>query len=167
MKRYFLFQQIIISLPENRNNMDKTYLFPIGNEKADYQARKKFIVNFYANWIVANTTKHIFNKSLGSFIEVKYLSINETAGKAAYNYKSTLAVTFLTEILENAKAKKDRNGNLVFEIPKEDAKKQKRFSKMFIMYYEKSAFGKIKLTVGELRGSGQRVQYCITAIEND
>jgi hypothetical protein len=34
------------------------------------------------------------------------------------------------------------------------------------MYYEKPAFGKIKLTVGELRGSGQRVQYCITAIEN-
>jgi hypothetical protein len=147
--------------------MDKTYPFPIGTEKEDYQARKKYISNFYTNWMAANTTKHIFNKSLSSFIEVKYLSINETAGKAAYNYKSTLAVTFLTEILENAKAKKDRNGNLIFEKPKEDAKKQKRFSKMFIMYYEKPAFGKIKLTVGELRGSGQRVQYCITAIEND
>jgi hypothetical protein len=35
------------------------------------------------------------------------------------------------------------------------------------MFYEKSAFGKIKLIVGELRGSGQKVQYCITAIEND
>ena len=147
--------------------MNTNYPFPIGNEKEDYQARKKFIANFYANWIAANTTKHIFNKSLNSFIEVKYLSMNETAGKAAYNCKSTLAVTFLTEILENAKAPKDKNGNLVFENPKEDAKKQKRFSKMFIMYYEKPAFGKIKLTVGELRGSKQRVQYCVTAIEND
>ena len=85
--------------------------------KEDYQARKKFITDFYANWIATNTTKHIFNKSLNSFTEVKYLSMNETAGKAAYNYKSTLAVTFLTEILENAKAKKDRKGNLIFESP--------------------------------------------------
>jgi len=147
--------------------MNEIYPFPIGKEKEDYQARKKFINNFYINWISANTTKRIFNHSLNSFIEVKHLSINETAGKAAYNYKSTLAVTFLTEILENAIAKKDKNGDLIFEKPKEGAKKQKRFSKMFIMYYEKPAFGTIKLTVGELRGSGQRVQYCITAIEND
>ena len=34
------------------------------------------------------------------------------------------------------------------------------------MYYDKPDFGKIKLTVGELRGSVQKVQYCITAIEN-
>ena len=79
-----------------------------GSTKEDYLARKKFISDFYVNWIVANTTKQIFNKSLNSFIEVKYLSINETAGKAAYNYKSTVAVTFLTEILENAKVQKDK-----------------------------------------------------------
>jgi hypothetical protein len=36
---------------------------------------------------------------------------------------------------------------------------------MFIMGYDKADFGKIKLTVGELRGSGQKLQYCITAIE--
>jgi hypothetical protein len=147
--------------------MATTYSFPIGIGKEDYQERKKFIVNFYANWIAANTTKHIFNKSLNSFIEVKYLSINETAGKAAYNFKSTLAVTFLTEILENAKAKIDRGGNLIFENPKEKVKNQKRFSKIFTMFYEKPDLGKIKLTVGELRGSKQKVQYCITAIEND
>ena len=147
--------------------MNENYPFPIGVEKEDYLARKKFIADFYANWIAANTTKHIFNKSLNCFIEVKYLSINETAGKAAYNYKSTLAVTFLTEILENAKAKKDKDGNPISEIPKVNVKNQGRFSKIFTMHYEKDTFGKIKLTVGELRGSGQRVQYCITAIEND
>jgi hypothetical protein len=149
------------------DNKTDNYPFSSGNEKEDYQARKKFISHFYTNWIIANPTKHIFNKSLNSFIEVKYLSINETAGKAAYNFKSTLAVTFLTEILENAKAKKDKNENLLFELPKEKVKNQERFSKIFTMYCEKPVFGKIKLTVGELRGSGQRVQYCITAIEND
>ena len=137
-----------------------------GNTKEDYLARKKFISDFYANWIVANTTKRLFNQSLNSFIEVKYLSINETAGKAAYNYKSTLAVTFLTEILENAKVQKDKKGFLIFENPKPNVKNQARFSKIFTMYYEKKAFGKIKLTDGELRGSHQRLQYCITVIEN-
>ena len=109
--------------------MNLIYSFPTGTEKEDYQARKKFIVNFYSNWIAANTTKHIYNKSLNGFIEVKYLSINETAGKAAYNYKSTLAVTFLTEILENAKAITDMDGNILFEKPKVTVKNQKRFFK--------------------------------------
>jgi hypothetical protein len=129
--------------------MTTTYSFPTGTEKEDYQARKKFIFNYYANWIAANTTKRIFNESLNDFIEVKYLSINETAGKAAYNFKSTLAVTFLAEILENAQAKKDNNGNLVFEHPKENVKNQKRFSKIFTMFYEKPDFGKLTQTVGE------------------
>ena len=52
--------------------MTATYSFPIGTEKEDYQERKKIIFNFYANWIAVNTTKHVFNKSLNSFIEVKY-----------------------------------------------------------------------------------------------
>jgi hypothetical protein len=138
-----------------------------GTDKTDYQARKKFINDFYAGWIATNTTKHIYNESLNSFIEVKYLSINETSGKAAYNYKSTLAVTFLTEIMEKAKVKKDRQGNIVAETPKQNVKNQSRFSKIFTMEYVKNDFGKIKLTVGELRGSRQKIQYCITAIEND
>jgi len=138
-----------------------------GSTIEDYKSRKKFINDFYVQWIVANTAKHIYNKALDSFIEVKYLSINETSGKAAYSYKSTLAVSYLTEILENATIKRDKKGNIIFEIPKKDVKNQARFSKIFTMFYEKSAFGEIKLTVGELRGSGQKVQYCITAIEND
>jgi hypothetical protein len=95
------------------------------------------------------------------FIEVKFLSIQETASKAAIRYKSTLAVIYLTEILEKAVTKGSP------QEPKKDNKKQKRFSKIFILEYEKEKFGKIKLTVGELRGSGQKVQYCVTAIEND
>jgi hypothetical protein len=33
------------------------------------------------------------------------------------------------------------------------------------MQYNKSNFGQIKLTVGILRGSREKLQYCITAIE--
>jgi len=98
---------------------------------------------------------------------VKYMSINETSGKAAYRYKSTLAVTFLTDILKNAIVNMDKNGNIIAEQPKNLTKHQQRFAKIFTMYYVKENFGKIKLTVGELRGSRQKVQYCITAIEND
>ena len=63
--------------------------------------------------------------------------------------------------------KEDKKRNIITEMPKPNVKNQSRFSKLFIMKYEKVSFGKIKLTVGELRGSGQKIQYCITAIEND
>ncbi|MDR0873198.1 MAG: hypothetical protein LBN27_07005 [Prevotellaceae bacterium] len=152
---------------DEKNIYLEDYIIPKGMEKENYQVRKKIIIDFYANWIAANVTKHIYNGSLNSFIEVKYLSINETSGKAAYNYKSTLAIIFLTEILEKATVKKDKNGNIVAEMPKPNVKNQARFSKIFTMLYSKPDFGKIKLTVGELRGSKQKIQYCITTIEND
>ena len=41
----------------------------------------------------------------------------------------------------------------MFENPKPNVKNQARFSKIFTMYCEKAVFGKIKLTVGEFRGS--------------
>jgi hypothetical protein len=71
-----------------------------------------------------------------------------------------LAVTLLTEILENAQ-------QIRTEKPKPNDKNQKRFSEILIMEYQKEQLGTIKLTVGVLRGSKQKIQYCITAIEND
>ena len=133
----------------------------LGNTQEDMKNRKNFIFEFYSNWIIANPTKRIFNKSLKNFIEIRFLSIQETASKAAIRDKSTIAVTYLTEILENAITITEP------QEPKKGNAKQKRFSKIFIMGYDKEDFGKIKLTVGELRGSGQKIQYCITAIEND
>jgi hypothetical protein len=137
----------------------------MGNTKEDKKQRKQFIIDFYGTWIIANPAKHIYNKSLEAFIEVRFLTVEETAGHASLNYKSTVAITFLSEIMENAIAKKDKKGNFVAETPKPNVKNQSRFSKIFIMKYEKANFGKIKLTVGELCGSGQKIQYCITAIE--
>ena len=133
----------------------------LGSTPEDLKNRKKIITDFYAKWVISNPTKQIYNKSLKNFIEVRFLSIQETASKAAIRYKSTLAVTYLTEILENAVTVGKP------QEPKKDNVKQKRFSNIYIMEYEKVDFGKIKLTVGELRSSGQKLQYCITAIEND
>jgi hypothetical protein len=71
-----------------------------------------------------------------------------------------LAVTYLTEILKKAK---------VVECVKSktNSQNQKRFSEIILMQYNKEEFGRIKLTVGVLKGSKQNIQYCITAIEND
>ena len=139
----------------------------IGDTKEDKKQRKQFIIDFYGKWIIANSIKHLYNKSLEAFIEVRFLSLEETSGHASLKYKSTVAVTFLSEIIENAAVPKDKQGNIIAEMPKQNVKNQLRFSKIFIMGYNKTGFGKIKLTVGELRGSGQKIHYCITAIEND
>jgi hypothetical protein len=139
---------------------------PTGNLKEDKKQRKQFIFDFYGQWIIANPEKRIYNKSLEAFVEIRFLSLEETAGHASLDYKSTVAVTFLSEIIENAIVPRDTKGNIITEMPKANVKNQSRFSRLFVMEYEKANFGKIKLTVGELRGSGQKIQYCITAIKN-
>ena len=131
---------------------------PQGQTREDIELREKFIKDFYAYWIAINPTKHIFNIALNDFIHVRFLSFQETAEHAAFTYKSTLAVTFLTEILEKAKIEKRVK-------PKANNQNQKLFSEMIIMHYSKKAFGKIKLTVGVLKSSRQNIQYCITAIQ--
>jgi len=131
---------------------------PQGRTREEIQQREKIIKNFYANWNAVNPEKRIYNANLQEFIYIKFLSIQETAEKAARSYKSTLAVTYLTEILELAKV-------INYTKPKEGNNKQSRFSDIIIMQYNKSNFGKIKLTVGILRGKKENVQYCITAIE--
>jgi hypothetical protein len=120
--------------------------------------RKKFIIAFYSQWITINSAKQIFNKSLNDFINVRFLSIQETAGHASHTYKSTVAISFLTEILENAK-------RVTTVKPKPENKNQQRFSEIIVMEHSQDGFGKIKLTVGVLKGSKQKVQYCVTAIE--
>jgi hypothetical protein len=122
------------------------------------KVRKQFIIDFYSNWIAENTTKQIYNESLKDFINVRFLSIQETAGHASHTYQSTVAVTFLTEILKKAK-------QIQSVKPKLENKNQQRFSEIIVMEHSKEDFGKIKLTVGVLKGSKQKVQYCITAIE--
>ena len=92
--------------------------------------RKNFIITFYSQWITLNPTKQVFNKSLNDFINVRFLSIQETAGHASHTYKSTIAVIYLTEVLENAKRLKSVE-------PKLENKNQQRFSEIIVMEYSK------------------------------
>ena len=133
-------------------------VIPQGQTREDIEQREQFIKDFYANWNAINPTKHIFNIALNDFIHVRFLSIQETAEHAAFTYKSTLAVTFLTEILEKATIEKRVK-------PKPNNQNQKRFSEMIIMQYSKKTFGKIKLTVGVLKSSRKNIQYCIFATQ--
>jgi len=132
----------------------------IGNTTEDKKQRKRFIMDFYKMWETENPQKQVFNKSLKDFVNVRHISVKETTGQASHRYISTLAVTFLTEILENATQKGfPQNTN-----PQKD--NQKGFEKIITMEYNKKDLGKIKLTVGVKRGMKEKVQYCITAIEN-
>jgi hypothetical protein len=133
----------------------------LGDAKEDKKQRKQFIKDFYHLWETAIPAKKVFNISLKEYINVRYISVDETAGQASHRYISTLAVTFLTEILENAVQKENpQNASPTKE-------NQKGFEKIIIMEYCKKAFGIIKLTVGVKRGAKEKIQYCVTAIEND
>ena len=132
---------------------------PIGTTLEEIKIRKKIIRDFYAVWNAANPTKQVYNANLQEFINVRFLSIQETSLIAANKYSSTFALThYFTEILELAQEVRRTP-------PKKDNNNQKRFSEIIVLEYEKKEFGTIKLTVGVLKGSKQHIQYCITAIE--
>jgi len=141
--------------PFYAKNLKNTYCtnmlpeIPQGQTREEMNIRKKIIKDFYAIWNAANPTKHIYNNDLQDFISVRYLSLQETSLIAALSYKSTLAVTYLTEILEKAKVEQRVK-------PKPDNQNQKRFSEMILMKYDKKEFGKIKLTVGVLKCSRRK-----------
>ena len=123
---------------------------PIGHTKEEIKIREKLIKDFYANWISEHPEKKVWNKQMGKYIHVKFLSINETYEKAARSYESTCAVFQLTEILENAIT--------ISEKPaKRSTKNQKQFEKVILMQYNN-----IKLSVGMQRSNQELVQYCIT-----
>ena len=125
---------------------------PRGNSREEVKIRDQIVKDFYAGWIAENPEKKMWNDDLQDFIIVKYLSITETAEKAARQYESTLAVMRLSELLTKSKK--------VAEVPpKKGTKNQKPFLKMYIMQLDN-----IKMTVGLQKSTGDNVQYCITAI---
>ena len=114
--------------------------------------KDQIIKDFYAGWIAENPEKKMWNEDLQDYILVKYLSITETAEKAARQYESTLAVMRLSELLTKSKK--------VAEVPpKKNTRNQKPFLKMYIMQLDN-----IKMTVGLQKSTGDKVQYCITAL---
>ena len=129
--------------------IDKTKI-PRGQTKEDIKIRKKMIMDFYANWNAANPAKCVYNVNIQEFIHIRFLSMQETAEHASLQYKSTKAITYLTEILELAVIKTRTK-------PKPGITNQKRFEEIIIMEYNKISLGKLKLTVGILRGSKQHI----------
>ena len=125
---------------------------PAGTRKEDIKAREKIIKDFYAKWISEHPDKKIWNEDLQDYICVKYQSINETDNKAARRHESTLVVFRLTEVLEKAVLKEERQ-------TKPGDKNQKPYSKLLIMLYDG-----IKLTVGVQKSTQEKVQYCLTAL---
>ena len=140
--------------------MTKTlFVIPKGATLEEIKERKKIIRDFYATWNAANPTKQVYNANLKEFINVRYLSINETSEIASRRYLSTFALThYFTEILALAEEKRRTP-------PKKDNDNQKRFSEIINLEYVKEDIGTIKLTVGILKNSKQHIQYCITAME--
>ena len=127
-------------------------MIPEGHTIKDIKIREKIIKDFYAKWISEHPDKKIWNEDLQDYICVKYQSINETYNKAARRYESTLAVFRLTEVLEKAVLKEERQ-------TKPGDKNQKPYSKLLIMLYDS-----IKLTVGVQKATQEKVQYCLTAL---
>ena len=141
----------------NAINLRETLEYDFGVEKNfDYKGLStEDIIKHVARFISNLWQIHIFgegNTRTTAVFLIKYLSITETAEKAARQYESTLAVMRLSELL--AKSKK------VAEVPiKKGTKNQKPFLKMYIMQLDN-----IKMTVGLQKSTGDKVQYCITSI---
>lgn len=131
---------------------------PSGNTKEDIKSRKGIIIRFYQNWKQNNPTQRKYNLDLKDYINIRNISITETAAHASKRYLSTLAVLQLDAILVNAQQTKT-------EPSKTKTKNQNAFEKMIIMEYSLPAIGKVRLTVGIKRKDRLKIQYCITAIE--
>lgn len=130
---------------------------PQGNSKDELKAREEIISQVYRKWIENNPDKRVYNRSLKDYINIKYLSITETKRHAAKSYTSTLALLQLDTILRYAvkigKPKPTKRGS----------KNQNNFVQIQVMKYDLVGIGTAKMTVG-IKKSGEKIQYCITAI---
>ena len=131
---------------------------PKGNTKEDIDARKRIIFEFYQEWKLKNPEMRKYNHSLKEYINIRYVSIDETCAHASKNYLSTLAVLQLDAILTLAVKKST-------SLAKPNNRNQKPFEKMIIMKYDCVGIGVVKMTVGVRRRTHEKVQYCITALE--
>ena len=133
---------------------------PAGDSTEDRRCRQKIILSFYHGWKQKNPEAKRYNLCLKDDINIRYVSIEETAGQASVNYLSTLAVLQLDAILTNAV--------LIETTPANPRKKnQKGFKSMLRMHYPCPGIGVVKMMVGVKHSDKLKVQYCITAIDAD
>ena len=137
---------------------NKIVEIPTGNNKEDFKIRKQIIWQFYQDWKKKNPSQKRYNLALKDCINIRFVSIDETSHQAAKSYLSTLAVLQLDSILTMAKKYRE-----VKAKPKD--KNQKQFNKLLWMRYNLPGVGEVKLMVGIVRRTNDKVQYCITAIK--
>ena len=131
---------------------------PTGDSVEDRRRRQKIILSFYHEWKKKNPDSKKYNLNLKEDINIKYISLKETAGHASLNYLSTLAVLQLDAILTNA--------FYVEDVPVNPKKvNQQGFESMIRMSYQCPGIGGVKMLVGVKRSDKSKVQYCITAID--
>ena len=131
---------------------------PTGDTTEDRRRRQKIIQSFYHHWKEMNPDAKRYNINLKEDINIRYVSIEETAGQASLTYLSTLAVLQLDAILSNAV--------LVESTPANPKKKnQIGFINMLRMVYNCPGIGAVKMMVGVKKRDKTKVQYCITAID--
>ena len=131
---------------------------PSGDTPEEKRRRQKLIYEFYLNWKRRNPDQKKYNFALKEDINIRAVSLDETAAQASLTYLSTLAVLQLDAILTNAW--------LVKKVPsKPNSKNQRSFETILIMEYVCPGVGRVKMTVGVKRSDKSKVQYCITAID--
>lgn len=133
---------------------------PTGDSTEDRRKRQRIILTFYHQWKQNNPESKKYNLNLKDDINIRYVSIEETAGQASLSYLSTLAVLQLDAILTNAVLKETTPAN-----PRK--KNQKGFQSMLRMSYICPGIGVVKMMVGVKHSDNSKVQYCITAIGAD
>ena len=134
-------------------------MIPEGKTLDDIKARETIIRDFYREWKTRNPSQRKYNFALKDYINIRMVSIVETSEHAAKSYLSTLAVLQLDSILMGAKKVSVRK-------PKPGNKNQKPFERILVMEYELFGIGTVKMTVGVRRKTREKVQYCITTIDN-
>ena len=134
-------------------------MIPEGNTLEDIRERERIIREFYREWKEKNPSQRKYNLSLKEYINIRMVSIVETSEHAAKSYLSTLAVLQLDAILTGAR-------KVSLKKPKPGNKNQQPFERIMIMEYDLVGIGTVKMTVGVRRRTQEKVQYCITAIDN-
>lgn len=129
---------------------------PKGDTTEEIKLRKKLIENYYRQWQVENPCKRVYNRNLHDYINVRHISVTETAEHASKRYLSTLAVLQLDAILACAR-------KVAVSRPKKNSN-QSEFKAMIEMRHNCPGIGAVKLTVGIRMKSSLKIQYCITAL---
>ena len=88
--------------------------------------------------------------ALKDYINIRFVSIDETSHQAAKSYLSTLAVLQLDSILTMAKKYRTVKA-------KPNDKNQKQFNKLLWMKYDLPGVGEVKLMVGIVRRTKDKV----------